>query len=123
MKLLFDANLSPKLANRLASLFPGSSHVFNQGLHCETADPIIWRYARDHGFTVVTTDSDFLAIAEKEGHPPYLVRIDRCTLKTSAIEDLLRCNAIRIAALEGILRIKNKARESIVARAGLHDQK
>ncbi len=27
VKLLFDQNLSPKLVNRLADLFPGSSHV------------------------------------------------------------------------------------------------
>jgi predicted nuclease of predicted toxin-antitoxin system len=27
MKLLFDQNLSPKLVNRLADLFPGSCHV------------------------------------------------------------------------------------------------
>jgi len=27
MKLLFDQNLSPKLVNRLAELFPGSSQL------------------------------------------------------------------------------------------------
>ena len=71
---------------------------------------IIWRYAREHGFAIVTADSDFLVLAENEGTPPYLVRIDRCTVRTSVIEELLRRNAIRIAALEanpmgGILRI------------------
>ena len=31
MKLLFDQNLSPKLVNRLADLFPDSSHVQSVG--------------------------------------------------------------------------------------------
>ncbi len=32
LKLLFDQNLSPKPANRLADLFPGSCHVMSLGL-------------------------------------------------------------------------------------------
>ncbi|MFB2882045.1 DUF5615 family PIN-like protein [Floridanema aerugineum] len=31
MKLLFDHNLSPRLINRLADLFPNSSHLFIVG--------------------------------------------------------------------------------------------
>jgi predicted nuclease of predicted toxin-antitoxin system len=40
MKLLFDQNLSPKLASRLADLFPGSSHVQTLGLDCASDDQI-----------------------------------------------------------------------------------
>ncbi len=32
MKLLFDQNLSPKLVDRLADLFPGSCHVQSAGV-------------------------------------------------------------------------------------------
>lgn len=32
MKLLFDHNLSPRLVNRLADLFPDSAHESMQGL-------------------------------------------------------------------------------------------
>jgi predicted nuclease of predicted toxin-antitoxin system len=32
MKLLFDQNLSPRLVERLASIYPGSSHVEKVGL-------------------------------------------------------------------------------------------
>jgi predicted nuclease of predicted toxin-antitoxin system len=32
MKLLFDHNLSPRLVNRLAQLFPGSTHVYMLGM-------------------------------------------------------------------------------------------
>src|SRR5207248_1452461 len=55
MKLLFDQNLSPKLVNRLADLFPDSSHVQSVGLDC-AGDDQIWEHARLNGFAVVTKD-------------------------------------------------------------------
>ena len=38
LKLLFDANLCPKLVGRLAHLFPDSVHVFEIGLERLTSD-------------------------------------------------------------------------------------
>jgi len=43
LKLLFDANLSPKLVHRLAELFPDSVHVFDTGLARFTSDEVIWQ--------------------------------------------------------------------------------
>ena len=45
MKLLFDANLSPKLVRRLADLFPDLTHVFDTCLAQFTPDIVIWDYA------------------------------------------------------------------------------
>ena len=64
MKLLFDANLSPRLIGRLAALFPDSIHVFDTGLARFTSDEAIWEYARSNGFVIVTADSDFLGRVE-----------------------------------------------------------
>jgi predicted nuclease of predicted toxin-antitoxin system len=47
MKLLFDQNLSPRLATRLQDLFPDSSHVFNLGLD-QADDMEVWEYARQN---------------------------------------------------------------------------
>ena len=58
MKLLFDQNLSPKLVNRLADLFPASIHVQSAGLDCADDDQV-WEYARLNGFAVVTKDEDY----------------------------------------------------------------
>ena len=58
MKLLFDHNLSPRLVNRLADIYPDSNHLFN--LNLDTAeDSFVWKYARDNDLTIVTKDSDF----------------------------------------------------------------
>lgn len=111
MKLLFDANLSPKLVGRLAELFPESAHVFDAGFGGPTSDETIREYARANGFTIVTTDSDFLDLASSRGAPPSLVRLENCNYRTARVEELLRRHAIRIAELEraprAVLVIRN----------------
>jgi len=101
LKLLFDANLSPKLVRRLKDLFPGSVHVFDTGLARNTPDQMIWEYARANEFTIITADSDFLDFARSRGAPPKVVRIENCDYRTtSEVEDLLRRNAIAMAEME-----------------------
>lgn len=58
MKLLFDQNLSPRLVNRLADLYPDSQHVFFIGLD-PADDRVLWKYANQNDCTVLTRDSDF----------------------------------------------------------------
>jgi hypothetical protein len=50
VKLLFDENLSPKLAGALAQDFPGSKHVEDIRLR-GSADEKIWDCARQNGFS------------------------------------------------------------------------
>lgn len=58
MKLLFDQNLSRHLARRLADIYPDSNHVLFLGLEQEP-DAVVWQYARNYGYIVVTKDADF----------------------------------------------------------------
>jgi predicted nuclease of predicted toxin-antitoxin system len=104
LKLLFDANLSPKLVGRLAGLFPGSVHVFDTGLARFTSDSAVWEYAKTNGFVIVTADADFLSLAKDRGAPPKVVRLENCNYRTSQVEDLMRRHAVRIAELEGSSR-------------------
>lgn len=58
MRLLFDENLSSRLPEVLADVYPGSAHVH----YCELGsadDASIWQYAKGNGFTIVSKDSDF----------------------------------------------------------------
>jgi predicted nuclease of predicted toxin-antitoxin system len=113
LRLLFDANLSPKLVGRLAELFPASLHVFETGLASFTSDEAIWEYARTNDLTIVTADSDFLSLAESRGTPPKVVHLENCNYKTNRVEELIRRNAILIAELEqssrSILILRNTA--------------
>ena len=72
MKLLFDHNLSPRLVNRLADLYPNSNHLFY--LNLDTAEDFIVRqYARDNNFVIVTKDSDFSELSLLRGFPPKII--------------------------------------------------
>ena len=80
MRLLFDENLSPKLPQLLATLFPDSRHLRECGLKGAT-DEIVWEYAQSHNFAVVSKDSDFYHRSLLYGQPPKLIwlRVGNCT--------------------------------------------
>ncbi len=58
MKLLFDQNLSYRLVQSLQEEYPDSSHVREVGLQ-EASDAVVWQYAAQQGFAIVTKDADF----------------------------------------------------------------
>jgi predicted nuclease of predicted toxin-antitoxin system len=96
MKLLFDANLSFKLCQRLSDLFPDSTQVRLIGLE-RSDDRAIWDYAKVSGFVLVTLDADFFDMAGLLGPPPKVVRLRCGNQATAAIETLLRDHAGLIA--------------------------
>jgi predicted nuclease of predicted toxin-antitoxin system len=91
MKLLFDQILSPKLATKLADLFPDSTHVHLVGLG-EAPDPVIWEFAEEQLFTIVSRDSDFGDYSAAFGFPPHVIPIQVGNCPTSTVEALLRLN-------------------------------
>ena len=99
MKLLFDQHLSFKLAKKLDDLFPASSQVRLLGLQ-EANDSDIWEYARQHGFAVVSKDSDFSERSTLLGHPPKVLWLRCGNQPTDYIERLIRSRAIEISAFE-----------------------
>ena len=58
MKLLLDENLSDRIISRVADLFPDSTHIKAVGLR-EADDFVVWEWAKKHGFTIVSKDTDF----------------------------------------------------------------
>jgi len=72
VRLLFDQNLSRHLVRQLAAEFPGSRHVTEVELDTATDDEI-WSYAGEHGFVIVSKDSDFRQMAFLYGPPPKAV--------------------------------------------------
>jgi predicted nuclease of predicted toxin-antitoxin system len=99
MKLLFDQNLSFKLCDRLADLFPGSTQVRLAGLDAAD-DRSIWDFARANGFAIVSQDSDFADMAALYGPPPKIIWL-RCGNQTNDfIEKLFRAHAEAVIAFE-----------------------
>jgi len=72
LKLLFDQNLSRKLASQLADIFRDSSHVQLHKL-AENTDSEIWQFAKTNDFGIVTQDADFAERSRLYDSPPKVV--------------------------------------------------
>jgi predicted nuclease of predicted toxin-antitoxin system len=89
VKLPFDENLSPDLSEVLADLYPGSAHVHDCDLG-QANDSAIWLYAKEHGFSIVSKDSDFQEHSVLMGQPPKLIWLRAANCSTNEIETALR---------------------------------
>ncbi len=89
MKLLFDENLSPALPRRISDLFPNSVHVRDVGMKAMD-DPIVWDYAKDNGFMIVSKDADMHDLSLVYGNPPKVVWLRLGNCSTRQVEELLR---------------------------------
>ena len=99
MKLLFDENLSDRLAQLLQDLYTGSDHVRNVGLK-EAPDTEVWAFAKTHGFTIVSKDSDFHQRSLVLGHPPKVIWVKLGNCSTRSVERLLRDRATDLEQFE-----------------------
>jgi predicted nuclease of predicted toxin-antitoxin system len=99
MKLLFDESLSPRLVVLLRDLFPESESALRNGL-ARAGDRRILDYAVDHGFILVSTDSDFERLVGQTSGAKVVV-LRSCDYPTDVAAKVLRRNAVRIAELFG----------------------
>ena len=97
MKLLFDHNLSPRLVNLLADIYPNSNHLYLMGLDKES-DNTVWETAKRQDYIIVTKDSDFNELLMLKGFPPKVIWIHLGNCSTKTIESLLRNNHETILA-------------------------
>jgi predicted nuclease of predicted toxin-antitoxin system len=95
--LLFDENLSPRLAGAMGAGFPGSSHVRDVGLKGSN-DQEIWTFASMQGFTIVTKDDDFRGLSLLRGAPPKVIWLVVGNTSTADILRILIGNAGAIEA-------------------------
>ena len=91
MKLLFDQNLPSRFVYSLASLFPESLHLKSVKLD-SADDQIVWNYAKENNFTIISKDSDFHQMSFLYGAPPKVI--------------WLRCGNCSVGELEAIVRLK-----------------
>jgi len=97
VKLLLDQNLSSRLVEMLSIDFPQSTHVRFEGL-ATASDTEIWEYAKTHGYTIVSKDSDFHQRSVAIGAPPKVVWIQRGNCTTDDIAEILRTHVDGIRA-------------------------
>ena len=99
MKLLLDENLSPRLSPRLRELYGDIVHVRDVGLQ-RADDRTIWKWAKANGYSVITSDSDYIDLSRELGCPPKVIHIEQCDFPFAVIEDLLRRAAVRVTEFD-----------------------
>ncbi len=95
MKLLLDNNLSLRLLARLQDVFSDCQHVAYIELDA-VDDTLVWQYALDNDYCIVTKGADFNDLSVVRGSPPKVIwlKIGNCT--TQQIETLLRHHVVDI---------------------------
>lgn len=91
MKLLLDENLSRRIVPFLQAGYPGSTQVALVGLE-RSDDRVIWDYARQNGYIIVTRDADFEELSTLLGQPPHVIWIRLPNRSKTAILNLLTAN-------------------------------
>lgn len=91
MKLLLDENLSDRIILKIVDLYPDSVHVKTLEL-TNTDDSIIWNYAKDNDYVIISKDSDFHQRSILYGHPPKFIYLRIGNSPTSKIVNILRDN-------------------------------
>ena len=85
--------------NRLADLFPGSSHVQTAGLDCADDDQV-WDYARQNDFAIVSKDEDYNNMSVLRGSPPKVIWVQLGNCTTAQVEAAFRARFADIEAFE-----------------------
>jgi len=116
VKLLFDQNISFRVANKLQAHFPGCEQVRELKLENKT-DREIWNFAKSENYTIVTFDADFYDSATLFGHPPKVIwlRMDNNSLAIEICNFGLRSNPYEFTLLNNkaySLAIENKVEEA-----------
>lgn len=75
-KILIDNNLSVKLQEVLADVFPGSMHVADLYL-TDAVDSQLWKLAQEQEYAIMTKDKDFYHRVSVSGAPPAIIWITR----------------------------------------------
>ena len=57
-----------------------------------TDDPIVWDYAKDNDFMIVSKDADMHDLSLVFGNPPKVIRLRLGNCSTRQVEELLRLN-------------------------------
>jgi len=99
MRLLLDQNLSHRLLELLADLFPDSSHVRALGL-AEADDLMIWEYAQKRNLVIVTQDSDYADWNKLRGAPPKIIWIRSGNTSVDQMHIKIRHAFVRVQELE-----------------------
>lgn len=96
MMLLFDQNISFKVAKKIQDVFPGSQHLSDLRLE-GVKDIDIWEFAKNNNYCIVTFDFDFIDLSTLKGFPPKIIWLRLGNTTTEKIISRLQTDSKLIA--------------------------
>jgi predicted nuclease of predicted toxin-antitoxin system len=100
VRLLLDENLSERLLQPLAELFPGSDHIGSL-TEAGASDRHLWDLARTAGFILTTRDEDFVGMSVLQESPPKVLWLNVGKSRNAVIAALLQSHAADIERFAG----------------------
>jgi predicted nuclease of predicted toxin-antitoxin system len=91
MKILFDQNISHRVISKISDAFPEIRqiiHVKDVGLF-EANDFIIWEYAKNNDYCIITQDDDFTKLYLLKGYPPKIIWLRAGNVSNDVIAETL----------------------------------
>ncbi|MBK7690950.1 MAG: DUF5615 family PIN-like protein [Bacteroidetes bacterium] len=88
MKLLLDANLSWRIVSLLKPYFDDVAHV-DFVIAYMANDTVIWQFAKENNYVIVSNDEDFINLLNLFGPPPKVVLLKTGNQHNNYIADLL----------------------------------
>lgn len=95
MKLLLDQNISHRICQNIRACFEEVTSIKAQGL-TDANDFVIWQFAQNQGYTIVTFDEDMFNISQLRGYPPKIIWLRIGNATNDTIAQLLIQHAERI---------------------------
>jgi len=95
MKLLLDENISYKLVNRLQEVFPEINHISDFQLN-SIDDKIIFQFAKENDFAIVTFDEDYFTLSVLNNFPPKIIWLRTGNISTNELEIKLKAKQANI---------------------------
>jgi predicted nuclease of predicted toxin-antitoxin system len=92
MKLLFDENISYRIVKKVVHAFPESEQVKRLQLMSKK-DRVVWEFARQHDFAIVSHDEDYAELSFYHGFPPKVIWLRTGNISTDDLAGLLLSHA------------------------------
>jgi predicted nuclease of predicted toxin-antitoxin system len=64
-------------------------HVNKTSLPRPATDIEIWHFAKEHGYTIITQDADFLNLLETKGYPPKIILVKTGNISRTQMEAVI----------------------------------
>jgi predicted nuclease of predicted toxin-antitoxin system len=98
MKFLLDENISRRIIPLLNDSLGEITYLLSPktGLVPPVSDHLVWKYAKENGYHILTRDEDFIKLSLLFGSPPKVVFLNTGNLTNQYLADIIRKNVDQI---------------------------